>query len=387
MVSRRQSQRSFDLLLCVTIVIATFSLKQFLNASFFYVPAMECISDSIASANLISSVAPSNLVIDTEESQSLRWVKEDKDYFIEYTRQGKESEGAIFVFNIDESVQCSYQERWEKRNITRHDYYMSYLLKSAESLKKYSNSTHVTLLMSKSVTLPKDKMYLFDQIGIVDEVVDVSLGSKIVYMRYSPYARTVFLDSDVIVCADLNLALSILESFDLGVAWEPPLTVGGRWGRLQKQRLASKYSSNPEYNTGVVVYRLTPSMKMFLQSWIARHKQLTAKRIKERAHKEKCTSASDQDTFREMLNERTSEVRFYRMPWEFNYRANGNIVPQSFLHDVVVVHSRTASNRGMDEVCSKVNKNTHHARMFETNLDPNLWAEVYTERFGADEAK
>ncbi len=138
----------------------------------------------------------------------------------------------------------------------------------------------------------------FDQVTPIE---NPHARSKVDLLQKSPYAETLYLDTDTRVVGDLAPAYRLLERFDLAVAHRTP----------DPKRLASAKptdtppSAYPEHNGGVIFYRATPAVQTFLDNWRSAYHRLGR--------------TADQVTFREQLW--ASDIRIAILPVRYNTRS------------------------------------------------------------------
>jgi len=133
----------------------------------------------------------------------------------------------------------------------------------------------------------------------------------------APFERCVFLDSDTHVCGDLSDLFALLDGFDLAAA---PETLRGL-----HYTLPGVPGAFHEFNTGVIVFRHTPAVAAFFQSWRTNYEQLLA------AH----GFVSDQPAFR--WTAFRSGVRIAPVPSEYHFIA---LTSNYTMWDVRLVHGR-----------------------------------------------
>jgi hypothetical protein len=82
----------------------------------------------------------------------------------------------------------------------------------------------------------------------------------------SPYKKTIYLDSDTYVAANPDSLFALLERYDIALAHAP-----GYRGQLDPKVPSAFYELNTfcELNTGVLVYRSSPLVYRFLETWLA----------------------------------------------------------------------------------------------------------------------
>ena len=79
----------------------------------------------------------------------------------------------------------------------------------------------------------------------------------------SPYERTIFLDADTTVCADMKRTFDFLDDYHLAMVPEP-LSISDMDALANKRRevAPSRYF---EMNSGVVLYRNAPAVTAFFE--------------------------------------------------------------------------------------------------------------------------
>jgi hypothetical protein len=161
--------------------------------------------------------------------------------------------------------------------------------------------------------------------GVFDDVLPVvnpqrSFIDKIEPLGRSPFARTLFLDTDTFVVAPCLELFELLDQFDLGVAHEP--------GRYQYPiRLVPEAFA--EFNTGVLLYRNTPEVAHFWRTWLRFYRRDWERNLREGRR------PYDQISFTQVLYR--SALRFYVLSPEYNFRT---VFPHSMAGTVKIVHGR-----------------------------------------------
>jgi hypothetical protein len=124
---------------------------------------------------------------------------------------------------------------------------------------------------------------------------------KVEYMSRTPFERTLYLDSDTAVNADIRGMFAVLDRFDLALAHAHH--------RQQRQESLGRLdipAAFPEYNAGVILYRKTPEVVRMLEEWWQRFRQ------------DADTIRHDQVSLRELLW--LSDLRVATLPPEYNVR-------------------------------------------------------------------
>jgi hypothetical protein len=141
--------------------------------------------------------------------------------------------------------------------------------------------------------------------------------AKIRSMAASPYAETLFLDTDTFMCESCEDIFWPLQKYDIAVAHEV---------YRNEYRFESFPDSFPALNTGVVVFSRNTKTQAFFNMWeesylnVFRHKQ-----------------PADQPAFRHTLFQ--SDLLHYILPAEFNFRTNYPVVLGGFA-SAKIIHDR-----------------------------------------------
>lgn len=124
--------------------------------------------------------------------------------------------------------------------------------------------------------------------------------SKVDYISQSPFERTLYLDSDTEVVADIRSLFDVLDRFDIALCHAHRRNTPDR---LAPWRVALPQGF-PQYNGGLVLFKRTPAVQAFLEAW-ARHYH-------------EAGFSQDQRTLRELLW--LSDLRMATLPPEYNVR-------------------------------------------------------------------
>jgi len=138
----------------------------------------------------------------------------------------------------------------------------------------------------------------FSSVGIIE---NPHHRSKVDYVVHTPFDRTLFLDTDTALNADISPMFKILDRFDIAMTHAHHRSPS----RLQRWR-AVLPDSFPEFNTGVILYRKTPAVLQCLGEW--GHHFIEAA----------LDENNDQTTLRELLW--LSDLRIATLPPEYNVR-------------------------------------------------------------------
>lgn len=124
--------------------------------------------------------------------------------------------------------------------------------------------------------------------------------AKILAMRDSPFDRTLFLDADTYVVAELSGVFRLLDRFDFALAHAPNRVT---------MVLEDVPDSYPEFNTGVIAFRRTPPVQAALDAWLDEYDRLLPLE----------PPSKDQPSFRRVAF-RMPELRIATLTPEFNQR-------------------------------------------------------------------
>jgi hypothetical protein len=124
--------------------------------------------------------------------------------------------------------------------------------------------------------------------------------SKVDYLARTPFDRTLYLDTDTALNADVGGMFEILDRFDIALCHAH---LRHTEARLRPWR-SSLPNAFPEYNSGVMLFRRTPAVLAFLEDW--------------RRHYHAAGFPEDQVTLRELLW--LSGLRIATLPPEYNVR-------------------------------------------------------------------
>ncbi len=130
---------------------------------------------------------------------------------------------------------------------------------AAASIKKYCRDLPISLFTDIHVS---DHAF-FDSVYNIDKPHNRSRLES--FMR-SPYERTLALDTDVKINADITNVFPILQDYDIAFSY----AICGVRDKYKK--LIPEYSDLPEYlselNGGVILYKINDRTKRFFNDWI-----------------------------------------------------------------------------------------------------------------------
>jgi hypothetical protein len=135
------------------------------------------------------------------------------------------------------------------------------------------------------------------------EVRDPHRRSKLDYLPKSPFEKTLYLDADTRVIASITEPFSLLDRYDLaGCHVENRRPISSATARLTGSHVALGFTG---LNDGVLYYRQSDKMRVFLEKWSAGYKAENAE--------------FDQPILRRLMWE-MPEIAVVAIPKEYNVR-------------------------------------------------------------------
>lgn len=199
------------------------------------------------------------------------------------------------------------------------------MLQSVRSLKKHMPALPVVLFTDQ-------KDFADESIDDVREIHNPrhSFMDKIAPLCETPFERTLFLDTDTLVCAPIDDLFDVLDRYDLAVTHAP----------YRHDRPFSTPVCFAEMNTGVVTYRRSTGVCKMFRLWLDHYEREVAQTGK---------LDSDQPAFRAAAYE-SPDVSLYILPSEYNLRT---VMPAAVGRGGVrIIHGRA---RDMHAVGHRVN--------------------------------
>jgi hypothetical protein len=204
---------------------------------------------------------------------------------------------------------------------------------SAASLKQHMPETQITIYTDKRV-----ERDIFDDVRSLPNP-QYTVADSIPSPDMLPYDRTILLDTDTYICADISTLFELLADTDLAVCHAP--------GRKQ---VSGTPDCIREYNTGVVALRDEQPVREFLREWNdAYDKQITG-----------TGHVTNQETFTRTLY--YSGLDYKVLPREYNVK-----LPSGYVNGRArVVHGNHPS--GLKSIAESLNRTE----------DPRVFAEKQT---------
>lgn len=155
---------------------------------------------------------------------------------------------------------------------------------------------------------------------------------KIGTMARTPFAETIFLDTDTHVLANIDDVFDLLRRFDLAAAHAAGYSKCGDNGQSEAFH---------DFNTGVIAYRRTDNINAFMKQWLQTSEDWL------RSPPPFRVAGLDQAAFRKVLWD--SALSFYALSPEYNYRT---VFPGRLVGKARIIHGR---NRNYDKVAALIN--------------------------------
>lgn len=169
--------------------------------------------------------------------------------------------------------------------------------RSARSVRRNNPGLPIVLFSEAGVQPASEANADFD---VVNPLESPHRRSKVDVLARSPFERTLYLDADICVYANLAEVFGTLDRFDIALAH-----AHARNRALTNQVWRTPIpESFPQLNGGVIAFRGTPEVRAFLTSWSEAFRAAGFRK--------------DQVTLRELLW--LSELRIATLPPEFNLR-------------------------------------------------------------------
>lgn len=173
--------------------------------------------------------------------------------------------------------------------------YAKAAIAAAASIRKHSPSLGIQLF-TDSEDIPAGA---FD---LVLPIPNPHMRSKVDFLALTPFARTLYLDTDVRIVEDISEMFTLLDRFDIAVSHahnrNQPST-----NELWRCQIPESF---PQMNGGVILYRNTPPVLKLLEDWSRSYAEAGFKK--------------DQVTLRELLW--LSDLRIATLPPEYNIRSD-----------------------------------------------------------------
>ena len=209
--------------------------------------------------------------------------------------------------------------------VTQNERYTGLLLNSVATLKRAMPDLPVTVFSQFPVESP-----LFERVIRVEGSQE-GFYDKTLFMRQSPYERTLFIDADIYVVDAVPELFTMLDRFDCAATHEEYVNTDW-WNHYPRPDIPASF---PEFNTGIMAYKRSPSMDKLLEDWAELYRAF----IEANPGK----PINDQPFFRAAAYE--SDVRIATLTREYNckFRGQGYLNGQvKMLHGHIEYRMKTA---------------------------------------------
>lgn len=137
--------------------------------------------------------------------------------------------------------------------------YIDQAITSAASVKRHHEDLPITIYTDHRINAD-----VFDTVRTLDESI-THMGESLLNSDQIPYERTLYLDADTLVCADISGVFDMLDRVDIALAHDEART---RWPRALYDRNDIEIPhAFTEFNTGVMAFRDAPVVEELFQRW------------------------------------------------------------------------------------------------------------------------
>jgi alpha-N-acetylglucosamine transferase len=212
---------------------------------------------------------------------------------------------------------------------------------SARSLKRFTSYPICLYTDVKDYTNP-----LFDEIIVANEVVE-TYGNKIIGIIKSQFYKTIFLDGDTFICAQIDDLFDLLDVFDMSMMPEPAVHSYDFFTKYNPGFKIPFRGMVPEYQTSVMIIKKNESVLRLLNDWYEVHKSLNVK--------------NDMPSFREAYLQHVGKVSINPLPVEYDY--NGSMTFGLLNNEVKIIHEKIQEKwNNVRLVMAPYNKMEKHAQ-------------------------
>lgn len=197
------------------------------------------------------------------------------------------------------------------------DFWLDEAIRSARVSRGFNLIPHLIFTNARPPEEPIEGVEFEKYMTTGDPFLD-----KITSIRRSPFAQTLYLDTDTYVTASLDDVFDLLDRFDIAAAHAQGYTKHPDHGQSE---------AFYDFNTGVIALRKTPDVVAFLANWSATY-ELWAK------SPPFVIKAVCQAPFRRALWE--NALAFYVLSPEYNYRSQ---FPGRLVGQAKIIHGRSSN--------------------------------------------
>jgi hypothetical protein len=244
--------------------------------------------------------------------------------------------------------------------------YVNLARQAAYSIRETNPNIEIDLFTDSAINMEP-----FSRISILK---DIWVRSKIDAMLSSRFEKSLYLDSDTLVLADISDVFTLLDQFDIAFAHDQ----ARNHFLVRKEYKAKLPNTFPQVNAGVVAFRRSQRVLDFLSEW--------------RALVIEHGIGKDQPTLRELLW--STELRFAILPGEYNLRDLTFIERMHARYHAAprIIHSGVFFNKPLpDDGTDRLAHYLGSARAYKTRLlldaDENLSRQTGKMAIGISRAK
>jgi hypothetical protein len=221
--------------------------------------------------------------------------------------------------------------------------YIDEALRSAKSVKENSDSISVSIVTDQLI-----KSNIIDNVIHSDELTGTR-GEANFHFDETPYEKTIYLDTDTIVSENISDLFTLLDRFDIGAAHAPSREATS----VESYPYSDIPNSFPEYNRGVLVYRLNDQFRSFLDDY----QHIYNKHLENGG-----INNHDQPAMRKALYK--SNLRIATLTPEYNCRGIGYADGR-----IRILHGRYKSmSRAINKLNSTANKRLYYTKSQKIQL-------------------
>jgi len=210
---------------------------------------------------------------------------------------------------------------------------------SAQSVRRWMPEMPVTIWTDDPARVSRS---LFTEIRKIEKPT-FSFLDRFDPFCQTPYAQTLYLDTDTLLLGSVHEVFEILDRFDFACAHGPVR------GTDSPELLADCPTTFVEPNAGVLAYKRNAETLRLFQLWAERYQQ----QLREFSHRK-----NDQPALRRVLWE--SKIRFVTLPPEYNLRIPFPVF--SGRMPVKILHGREP---GLARAAKEINRRSQSIRIYD----------------------
>jgi lipopolysaccharide biosynthesis glycosyltransferase len=191
---------------------------------------------------------------------------------------------------------------------------------SAQSLRDYSK---LPIAMVCTKELAVNEVLSFFDIVITNEEINKHIYlSKIIGIQQSPFNKTIFLDCDIFVCADITPLFELLDMADIATTQEKIYHTTNGIPNMRFKDII------PEFNSGFIVLKKNKVTDKILSDWLRICLQYKI--------------LNDMPGLREAILENFNKINYFILPEEFN--SHGYSTMLILNGEVKIIHERLGTS-------------------------------------------